>query len=168
MSGQRAGLPQKSWQVALNNRLYALYLKGRGLSRADYYRHYAQAFRYILENMELKVYDHELIVGNPSAHRVGAPIHPDLGGLLMLPEVRGINTRTQTNPMELEPAQLGSLKDKIFPYWFNKSVLALTPLYSSDPDLFNYDAGGALLYLNPVLRHLACYARLPDRIEAGI
>jgi formate C-acetyltransferase len=130
------GLPQKSWQVALNNLLYALYLKGRGLSRADYYRHYAQAFRYILENMELKVYDHELILGNPSAHRVGAPIHPDLGGLLMLPEVRGINTRIN-NPMELEPAQLRELEDKIFPYWFNKSVLALTPLYSSDPDLFN-------------------------------
>jgi formate C-acetyltransferase len=130
------GLPQKSWQVAFNNRLYALYLKGRGLSRADYYRHYAQAFRYILENMELKVHDHELIAGNPSAHRVGAPIHPDLGGLLMQPEVRAINTRIN-NPMELEPAQLRVLEDKIFPYWFNKSVLALTPLYSSDPDLFN-------------------------------
>ena len=130
------GLPQKSWQVAINNRLYALYLKGRGLSRADYYRHYAQAFRYVLENMELKVYEHELIVGNPSAYRVGAPIHPDLGGLLMLPEVRGINTRTN-NPMELEPEQLQELEEKIFPYWFNKSVLALTPLYSSDPGLFN-------------------------------
>ncbi len=130
------GLPQKAWQVAFNNRLYALYLKGRGLSRADYCRHYGQAFRYILENMELKVYEHELIVGNPSAHRVGSPIHPDLGGLLMLPEVRGINTRTN-NPLELEPAQLQELEEKIFPYWFNKSVLALTPLYSSDPDLFN-------------------------------
>ena len=130
------GLPQKSWQVALNNWLYAIYLKGRGLSRAGYYRHYAQAFSHILENMELKVYDHELIVGNPSAHRVGAPIHPDLGGLLMLPEVRGINTRTN-NPMELEAEQLRELEERIFPYWFNKSVLALTPLYSSDPDLFN-------------------------------
>lgn len=130
------GLPQKSWQVALNNRLYALYLQERGLSRADYYRHYAQAFRYVLENMELKVYDHELVVGNPSAHRVGAPIHPDLGGLLMLPEVRGINTRTN-NPMGLEHGQLQELEEKIFPYWFNKSVLALTPLYSSDPGLFN-------------------------------
>jgi len=130
------GLAQKSWQVALNNRLYSLYIKGRGLSRADYYLHYARAFQYILENMELKVYDHELIAGNPSAHRMGAPIHPDLGGLLMLPEVRGINTRIN-NPMELEPAQLRELEDKIFPYWFNKSVLALTPLYSSDRDLFN-------------------------------
>jgi hypothetical protein len=130
------GLPQKSWQVAFNNRLYALYLKGRGLSRGDYYRNYAGAFCFILESMELKVYDHELIVGNPSAQRVGAPIHPDLGGLLMLPEVRGINTRFN-NPMGLEPVQLQELENKIFPYWFSKSVLALTPLYSSDPNLFN-------------------------------
>jgi formate C-acetyltransferase len=107
------GLPQKTWQVALNNWLYALYIKGRGLSREDYYRHYAQAFLHILENMELKVYESELIVGNPSAHRVGAPIHPDLGGLLMLPEVQGINTR-MNNPMELEPVQLRELEDKLF------------------------------------------------------
>jgi formate C-acetyltransferase len=130
------GIPQQSWQVSFNNFLTSSYLKGRRLSRADYGLHFARAFRYILENMELKIYDHELILGNPSAYRVGAPIHPDLGGLLMLPEVRGINTRTN-NPMDLESRQLQELEKDIFPYWFNKSVLALTPLYSADKTLFN-------------------------------
>jgi len=129
-------IPQKSWQVAANNRINSFLLKRRRVTQGDPIMRCAEAFRYILENMELKVYDSELIVGNPSAWRVGAPIHPDLGGLLMLPEIKGISSR-MNNPMKIEPAQLKELEEDIFPFWFNRSVLALTPLMSSDPDLFN-------------------------------
>ncbi len=129
-------IPQKRWQVAANNFINSLLLKRRNVSQGDTVIRYAEAFRYILENMELKVYDRELIAGNPSAWRVGAPIHPDLGGLLMLPEIRGISGRRQ-NPMDIEPAQIEELETVIFPFWFNRSVLALTPLLSSDPGLFN-------------------------------
>jgi len=129
-------IPQKIWQAALNNKLNTILLKRRAISRGDCALNYATGFRYILENMELKLYDGELIVGNPSAWRVGAPIHPDLGGLLMLPEIRGISRRRQ-NPMEIEPSQLKELDREVFPFWFNRSVLALMPLLSNDPDLFN-------------------------------
>ena len=129
-------IPQKRWQAALNNKLNSMLLKRRNVSTSDSVLQYAGAFKYILENMKLKVYDGELIAGNPSAWRVGAPIHPDLGGLLMLPEIRGISRRRQ-NPMAIEPAQLKELEQEIFPFWFNRSVLALTPLLSNDPDLFN-------------------------------
>jgi len=129
-------IPQKKWQAALNNRLNEILLKRRNVSRGDFALNYARAFRYTLENMEFKIYESELIAGNPSAWRVGAPIHPDLGGLLMLPEIRGIAERSQ-NPMDIEPAQLDELEREIFPFWFNRSVLALTPLLSNDPDLFN-------------------------------
>ena len=129
-------IPQKRWQAVLNNKLNTILLKRRNISRSDATLHHARAFRYILENMELKIYDDELIAGNPSARRVGAPIHPDLGGLLMLPEIKGISRRRQ-NPMSIEPAQLKELEQKIFPFWFNRSVLAMTPLLSNDPGLFN-------------------------------
>ncbi len=129
-------IPQKRWQAVVNNYINSLLLKRRNIGRGDTIIRYAEAFRYMLEKMELKAYDRELIVGNPSAWRVGAPIHPDLGGLLMLPEIKGISGRRQ-NPMDIEPAQLRELEQKIFPFWFNRSVLALTPLESKDPDLFN-------------------------------
>ena len=129
-------IPQKRWQAAINNRINAFLLGRRKAARQDSLMLYAGAFRYILANMELKVYDHELIAGNPSAWRVGAPIHPDLGGLLMLPEIKGISGRRR-NPMDIEPAQLEKLEKEVFPFWFNRSVLALTPLLSNDPDLFN-------------------------------
>ena len=129
-------IPQKTWQASLNNMLNAALLQRRRVSKSDYILHHAMAFRYVLENMELKVYEGELIAGNPSAWRVGAPIHPDLGGLLMLPEIRGISRRRQ-NPMDIEPSQIEELEREIFPFWFNRSVLALTPLLSNDPGLFN-------------------------------
>ncbi len=129
-------IPQKSRQVAANNNINSFLLSRRGIMRADSIMRYAEAFRYTLENMQLRVYDSELIVGNPSAWRVGAPIHPDLGGLLMLPEIKGISSRNN-NPMDIEHAQLKELEEDIFPFWFNRSVLALTPLLSSDPGLFN-------------------------------
>jgi formate C-acetyltransferase len=129
-------IPQKRWQTAVNNCINSYLLKRRKDAQGELLLRYAGAFRYILENMQLKVYDHELIVGNPSAWRVGAPIHPDLGGLLMLPEIRGISGRSR-NPMGIEPPQLEELEKEIFPFWFNRSVLALTPLLSNDPELFN-------------------------------
>jgi pyruvate formate-lyase/glycerol dehydratase family glycyl radical enzyme len=139
-------IPQKSWQVNLNNKLNSWLATRRAVSNRDYVLHYARAIAYILENMDLRVYDHELICGNPSAWRVGAPIHPDLGGLLMLPEIRDINNRKQ-NPMDIEKSQIAELVNKIFPYWFNRSVLALTPLYSNNPSLFNTMLAGQYFIL---------------------
>jgi formate C-acetyltransferase len=134
-------IPQATWQVKLNNGINSLLVKRRRLSPNDYLIHHARALGFILENMELKIYDRELICGNPSAWRVGAPIHPDLGGLLMLPEIRNISHRKQ-NPMDIEKSQVEELENTIFPFWFNRSVLALTPLLSTNPSLFNMMLSG--------------------------
>jgi pyruvate formate-lyase/glycerol dehydratase family glycyl radical enzyme len=140
------GQKQKPWQVDLGNRLNRWYQKRWNLSPNDLMVHFAKALAYILDRMELKVYGHELIVGNSSSARVGAPIHPDLGGLLMLPELDDIAVRDQ-NPMALDPESLRRLKEEIFPFWFNKSVLAMTPLYTRNPDLLGQMLDGAYFVL---------------------
>ena len=96
----------------------------------------ARGLAHILEHKALRVFDDELIVGNCSAHRVGAPIHPDYGGLLMLGELEGLGHRA-VNPIEASADQIRALRDEVFPYWFNRSVLAMTPLFSDDPDLID-------------------------------
>lgn len=128
------GIPQKKWQIAFNEYLNRFYLNRSGLSRSGQMIAQAEALAYILDNMSLTVYEHELIVGNPSSHRVGAPIHPDLGGMMMLPEIDRLDTRPQ-NPMSIDPEQLEELKETIFPYWFYRSVLAMMPLYSKNREL---------------------------------
>ena len=139
-------IPQKKFQIALNTFLNSYYVKNEGLTKAQTQQEFAKALGFILDNMELKVYDHELIVGNPSLYRVGAPIHPDLGGLLMLPEIDTLSIRPR-NPMKIEPEQVRELKEDIFPFWFNKSVFARIPLYSDNPDLFNTLLDGSLFIL---------------------
>ena len=132
----RRDIPQKKWQVNIGNLLNSTYLT---LDRTDAtvnLMDFSNALQYTLQNMPLTIYNHELIVGNPSACRVGAPIHPDMGGLMMLPELDGLNSRPQ-NPIRTNPEQIRELDETIFPFWFNRSVMALSPLYSQDTDMFN-------------------------------
>ncbi len=130
------GIPQGPVQLALNKALNKFYLKKQNQSKAATQAAFAKGLAHVLKKMELKVYDHELIVGNLSSHRVGAPIHPDLGGLMMLPELDSLDTRDK-NPIQTDPKQIQELKTGILPYWFNKSVLSRIPLYSANPQLFN-------------------------------
>ncbi len=140
------GMPQKTWQIAANNQLNRFYQRWRQLSPPEAQIAFAKAFQHTLDNVSLKVYDHELIVGNPSSKRVGAPIHPDLGGLLMLSEIDRLDSRSK-NPIKLDPAQRRELKEDIFPYWFNRSVLALAPLYTKNPELFSQTTEGCYFIL---------------------
>lgn len=129
-------LPQSKLQITLNNYLNKLYIKSSPKTPGDNSILFASALKHILENMELKIYDDELIVGNPSSMRVGAPIHPDLGGIMMMPELEELDTRAQ-NPMGITKEQKSVLYDDIFPYWFSRSTLAGTTVYSKNPDLAN-------------------------------
>lgn len=140
------GMPQRTWQITMNNYLNGLHQRLRQIPPTGTQVLFAEAFQHALDNMPLKVYDHELIVGNPSSHRVGAPVHPDLGGLLMLPEIDGLGTRPN-NPIPIDAAQVRELKEDIFPFWFNRSVLALAPLYTKNPELFSQTTEGCYFIL---------------------
>ncbi len=130
------GTPQSLWQARLSTRLQRLYARldrtrGEALSV-----HYARALAYVLERLPLRIYDHELIVGNLTSRRIGAPIHPDFGGLLLLPELRELQQR-RVNPLRVDGDQIRALEEDIFPYWFPRSVLARAPALARDPQLQN-------------------------------
>ncbi|MBI2566175.1 MAG: hypothetical protein HYV63_03955 [Candidatus Schekmanbacteria bacterium] len=131
-----AGACQPAWKSRLNTSLLAYYRRREGLTPARRLVLFAEALAYILDNMALRVYDDELIVGNLSSHRIGAPLHPDYGALLLLPELDGIATRAE-NPLRLSGADRTALHDEVFPFWFDRSVLAMMPSFSDDPELMN-------------------------------
>jgi formate C-acetyltransferase len=95
---------------------------------------FAGALAHILDHQALRIYEDELIVGNLSSQRIGAPIHPDFGGLLLLPELRQLSSRA-VNPLRTTPEQIDRLEQDVFPYWLDRSVLACAPRFASDPDL---------------------------------
>jgi pyruvate formate-lyase/glycerol dehydratase family glycyl radical enzyme len=97
---------------------------------------FARALAHTLAHAKLRVYDDELLVGNPTLHRVGAALHPDYGGLLLMPELEHLATRS-VNPLRTDAAQLERLEHDIFPFWFTRSVMARGPLFAADVELQN-------------------------------
>jgi formate C-acetyltransferase len=141
------GAAQKRWQVRVSNRLQQLYLgleeRAAGEPRVVLF---ARALAHILERQTLRIYDDELILGNLTAHRIGAAIHPDYGGLLLLPELRNLDARP-VNPLRTEAGQVDRLEQDVFPFWFSRSVMARAPLLASDPELQNTLLQGRLFIL---------------------
>lgn len=132
-----AGTRQPRWQLALNRALQRFYLVRESARRHEpAVIEWARALAHLLAQTTLRIYDDELVVGNPSSHRIGAPIHPDLGGLLMLPELPALASRA-INPLQIEAEQRRRLEQEIFPFWFSRSVLARAPLAARDPELQN-------------------------------
>ncbi len=131
------GAPQSRLALAASNALQRLYLAAdRRVRREPIVVDFARALAHVLDHMELVVWDDELIVGNLSSARIGAPIHPDFGGMLLLPELDRLASRP-VNALRTTPEQIRRLREEIFPCWFPRSVLARAPLLARDPELAN-------------------------------
>ena len=132
-----SGAPQPLWQLRVSSVLQGLYARRLDASSGEpLVVHHARALAFLLARAPLRIYEHELVVGNPSSQRVGAPIHPDLGGILMLPELERLATRA-VNPIASTAAQRERLEREIFPFWFPRSIQSRAPLLASDPGLPN-------------------------------
>jgi pyruvate formate-lyase/glycerol dehydratase family glycyl radical enzyme len=129
------GVPQSRVQLAAAATLQRLYLAMEDEGDTVLVS-FARGLEHVLEKMELRIHDDELLVGNLSSQRIGAPIHPDFGGLLLLPELHTLASRP-VNPLRTTPEQIRRLEEEVFPYWFTRSVLARAPLLARDPALAN-------------------------------
>jgi formate C-acetyltransferase len=131
------GTPQSRLQLGLGRALQRFYdYRERRTPGQSMVIQYAHALAHVLERVPLCIYDGELIVGNPSSQRIGAPIHPDLGGLLMLPELPTLAARP-VNPIGVTAEQRRLLEEEIFPFWFTRGIMARAPALASDPTLAN-------------------------------
>lgn len=137
-----SGARQPRWQLALNRTLQRFYLaRETARRRSPVVVDWARALAHVLKHAPLRIWDDELLVGNLSSRRIGAPLHPDLGGVLMLPELPALATRA-VNPLQVDDAQRRRLEQEIFPFWFSRSVLARAPLAARDPELQNVLVSG--------------------------
>ncbi|MFO7563347.1 MAG: pyruvate formate lyase family protein [Enhygromyxa sp.] len=132
-----SGAPARRWQLLMSKSLQRLWL---ALERREQGEApimiFAKALAHTLARMELTIHPDELLLGNPTRHRVGAALHPDYGGLLLLPELERLDAR-EINPLGTTRAQLDRLERDILPFWFTRSVMARAPLFSGDIELQN-------------------------------
>lgn len=132
-----SGAPQPLWQLRASRALQALYARRLDAAAGEpAVLHHARALAHILERAPLRIYEHELVVGNPSSRRIGAPIHPDLGGILMLPELERLATRA-VNPIASTEEQRRRLAEEIFPFWFPRSIQSRVAVLAPDAGLAN-------------------------------
>jgi pyruvate formate-lyase/glycerol dehydratase family glycyl radical enzyme len=161
-----SGVPQARWQSEANRALQRLYIAVDRAAEAPVVR-WARALEHVLAHVRLTVYPDELVVGNLSSQRLGAPLHPDFGGLLMLPELERLATR-DVNPLATTPEQLRRLRSEILPYWFPRSVLSRAPVLSRDPELQNTLMAGRRFILTQFAGISHVTPDYPSVLERGL
>lgn len=134
--GQSEGKTAGAASTAMNRFLLGVYGRVGARDRSQMLRLHAEGLAYVLQHASLAVYPDELIVGNASSKRIGAPIHPDYGGGLLAGEIDKLETR-KNNPIRMTRQQRIRLTKEILPFWFNRSVLGLTPRYATSNMLLN-------------------------------
>jgi len=102
---------------------------------------YARALEHVLQRCELTLHPHELLVGNLSSQRIGAPLHPEYAGLLVVGELADLPSRDR-NPIAVDDAQVELLRDQIVPYWMHRSIQAIAPRGSQNSELLDQLTAG--------------------------
>jgi formate C-acetyltransferase len=134
LEAQLGGARPPAWKGRLNTRFMSAW--ARAEEPGETVTRFAEGLAWVLDQMELRLYPHELIAGNLSSHRIGAPLHPEYSGVLLGAELDRIDRR-ETNPLGLTDDQKKELRESILPYWYRRSVLALAPLYTGNEALFD-------------------------------
>lgn len=165
------GAPAPHWQLSLSKRLQKLWMHvdehaiAQGETGPTIVS-LAKALAHTLAHAQLGIYPDELLVGNPTRHRVGAALHPDYGGMLLLPELATLGSRP-VNPLAVTDEQRERLEHDIFPYWFTRSVMARAPVFASDLELQNKLTDGRRFVLTQFAGIAHVTPDFPSVLELG-
>ncbi len=146
---QSHGVPGPRWAATVHDGLLGLYERIEHETPASRLRLLGEGLAHVLGHTALVAYPGELIVGNAGSHRISAPLHPDYGGLLLLDEMESLDRREQ-NPIGRSQAQVELVRDKLAPFWFDRSVLSQAARYSSNPALAEQLVDGSEFILTQV------------------
>ena len=95
----------------------------------------AKALAYVLENIPVKIFPGELVVGALVSKPPGAIVYPEGVGLRVVPELEEVRTR-DNNPLDISDEEIEILKEEIDPYWLSRSIGAyaeqITPKKTTD------------------------------------
>ena len=137
----------------------------------------ALAFKSVLENMTINIWDDELIVGNLAAGRRAAPIFPEWGVYWLEEQLDSIPTRKQ-DKMEISDKVKEDLRG-IFDYWHGRTVYdrvwgtmpeevqKARKAYIFTIDLYERGAFGHLVYDTPTVLRIG-FAGLKAQAHAAI
>lgn len=77
---------------------------------------FAKAIKHILQNMTIKIWDDEVIVGNRCSKLVGTPLYPEIRVDTLEQDCDSYDSRS-VQPLFLSDEDRQILKEDIIPYW---------------------------------------------------
>ncbi len=92
----------------------------------------AKAVAHVLNNLEVKIYPDELIVGGITSKRLGAIVYPEFTSLLIWPELNTLAEKGE-NSLKVGNAEKDELDKVIFPYWQDKVMTVYAEYFTSPP-----------------------------------
>ncbi len=115
------------------------------------------AFRAVISERPIDIYDDELIVGTIAHGERSFPVIPETLGDLISPELDGFPTRP-TDPLLISKEDSKELKEKILPFWKGRSPLErfATLLTPEERNLLFFDSksiyrGAGIMSANPAM-----------------
>lgn len=98
----------------------------------------AEAFKYLMENRRPCIRRNDLIAGTTTDKDIGVVVYPDLGGVLLWPELYTMHVR-DLNPYVIEEADRRLLAEEIFPYWQNRNLREVARTNAGNPESLRLD-----------------------------
>jgi len=93
---------------------------------------YAGAISHFLSSKEALFPDDNLLAGTTTSKYFGAPVHPELTGMTVWPELDTMSSR-EKNPQKISPGDADELNFEIFPYWMERNILERTRTKFGNP-----------------------------------
>ena len=81
----------------------------------------AKAFRHLLAHKSVRIYPHELIVGNVGSSRISAVMQPELASLYMSEDLLWIERR-ETTPLRMSRLDRLRFLTRVLPYWARRNM----------------------------------------------
>ena len=98
----------------------------------------AEAYKYLMEKRRPRIRSNDLIAGTTTDKDIGVVIYPDLGGVLLWPELYTMHVR-DLNPYTIEEADRRLLAEEIFPYWQARNLREVARARAGNPECIKLD-----------------------------
>lgn len=84
----------------------------------------AHCLAYHLKKKSISIYEHELIVGSHTEHRIGAICQVERSGVAMLEDLLSFEKR-EVNPLHFDRKHRWKVIRSVIPYWINRNLATL-------------------------------------------
>lgn len=143
----------------------------------------AEAFKHLMELRKPIIRQDDLIAGTTTDKDIGVVIYPDLGGVLIWPELYTMHLR-ELNPYTVAEGDRRLLGTDIFPYWQQRNLREVARAKAGDPECMKLDERFVLYFqwkahslshtipdfptvLGKGLSHIANEAARRERVATG-